>query len=199
MLGTPGHSREKKGNRPWPWPQRAGDLVEWRNMYSVVGYQGVCARFWKRQWLVLIRGIKKGFREEASLEVGSSRMRMLGEGYRNDIWGRWKNIAQTQRLWTTSAWQVWEKEMPCCLEYRGRMGGGMLGEVPSSRNHSQGTPASALLLSPMPGERKCPLSCSLSWMSASSETLSDNKDHCHLWSLLCTRMKKQRLKELCQS
>lgn len=73
------------------------------------------------------------------------------------------------------------------IEGKGR---GMLGEVTGSRIHSKGMLASALLLLPMPEERKYPLSCPLSCVSSSNETTSDNNNHCHLWSLLCTRMKR---------
>ena len=46
----------------------------------------------------------------------------------------------------------------------------VLGEVPRSRTRSKGTSAFALLLSPVPDERKCPPSWPLSSVSASSET-----------------------------
>ena len=47
----------------------------------------------------------------------------------------------------------------------------VLGEVPGSRTRSKGTSAFALLPSPVPDERKCPPSWSLSSVSASSETI----------------------------
>lgn len=72
--------------------------MEGRCVYALVKYQGVCLRFCGREELVLIRGIKKGFKEEVSLIVGSLRASMLGEECRNDILGRWKNIAQTEAL-----------------------------------------------------------------------------------------------------
>jgi len=47
----------------------------------------------------------------------------------------------------------------------------VLGQVPGSRTRSKGTSAFALLLSPVPDERKCSPSWSLSSVSASSETV----------------------------
>lgn len=69
----PGTVRRKK--EILTYPQRAQDLVEGRSVYGLVEYQGVCIRFCGREELVLIRDTKKGFKEEVSLIVGSSRVR----------------------------------------------------------------------------------------------------------------------------
>lgn len=73
--------------------------------------------------------------------------------------------------------------MVSCLEYRRKVGQGILGEVTSFRTRSRRMmPAAALLLSAMPDE-KCPLFYSLSRISASSETIRGNNNHCHLVEL----------------
>lgn len=70
-------------------------------------------------------------------------------------------------------------------------GTGVLGEVAGLRTHSRGTMlAPAPLLCAVPDE-KCPLFCSLSCVSTSSETVRGSSSHCRRRSLLCPRMEKQ--------
>ena len=92
--------------------------MERRNVYCVVRHQGVYTRFQKRLWLVLVRGIKKGFREEVLFEAGSLRMRMWGEGCRIMTSGEDGGTSQIHRGFK----HLSDKCMVCCLEYRRRIG-----------------------------------------------------------------------------
>ena len=71
----------------------------------------------------------------------------------------------------------------------------VLGEMPGSRTRSKGTSAFALLLSPEPGERKCPPSWSLSSVSASSETVVPAITTA-MYGVTLNMDEKQRIKEL---
>lgn len=121
-------------------------------------------------------------------------MKLSHEGW--ECWGRGAGVTAVAggRTQATCAWQVWGKQRLCCLEYSGKVGVGILGDAKGSRTHSRGMLASVLLFL-KPNGRNCCLSCSLSCMPTSSETLSDSNNRCHLWSSLCTRIQKQRLRE----
>ena len=149
--------------------------MERRNVYCVVRHQGVYTRFQKRLWLVLVRGIKKGFREEVLFEAGSLRMRMWGEGCRimtSEEDGRTSQIHRGFK-------HLSDKSMACCLEYRRRIGRWCWErcQVPLRRDLSLcPSPISWARWEEVPSILVTFFSVCFQWDCCASN------NHCHVWS-----------------